>query len=119
MAKPSKAPDAGGEQSPLAPEPLAIPPAAKPTLDDLEAAEHAEAMADKAAREAKPAPAAKLVASPAKPAPASAAAPGKRRYRIWQQGTLERDGVTYRPGETIELSEEQAASIGPTVVSEE
>ncbi len=34
-----------------------------------------------------------------------------RTYRVWAQGDLQRDGVTYGPGATIELSEGVAAGI--------
>lgn len=45
------------------------------------------------------APAVTVTKTKAAPSPAKTG----RRYRVWSQGTLERDNVTYKPGELLEL----------------
>lgn len=85
--------------------PSAVPAKLSPAeLDAREAAEHAEAMADKAKREAKRAAA-------TEPPPAAPAANAMRTYRVWPHGDLQRNGVTHKPGETLELPADVAAAI--------
>jgi hypothetical protein len=50
--------------------------------------------------------------APTMPAPSSNDPNAPRAYRIWPHGTMERDGVTYKPGATIELRPSEAHGIG-------
>lgn len=81
-------------------------------LDAREAAEHAEAMADRAKREAKR-------AASTEPPPPATSLNAKRTYRVWPHGDLQRDGVTYKAGETLELPADVAATIPCLVASDE
>lgn len=53
------------------------------------------------------------MAQPSAPPPPDPNAP--RRYRVWQHGELHRNGVVYRPGDTIDLTAAVAAGIGACV----
>lgn len=36
-------------------------------------------------------------------------------FKIWAHGSLQHNGKTFAPGDLIELTDEEAAAIGPTV----
>jgi hypothetical protein len=45
------------------------------------------------------------------PAPLPPSGPRVHTYRVWAQGGLKRNGKRYKPGDTLELREDEAASI--------
>jgi hypothetical protein len=120
MAKPTDTKPASAETEQVS---TSAPPApakqeAKPALDAREAAEVAEAADDRAKRAE--AVAAKLAASkpgliqhPEAPAPAPpiAAKPTAGTYKVWAHGTLQRNGKTYQPGDTLTLDAAEADKI--------
>ena len=104
MAKPDtkKPATEGSEQvSPPSPTP-ADPP--KPSPIEAPAAEHVKAMAEEAKPEA---PAAK----PGLVKVTAPAAPSAATYRVWPFGTLQRNGTTYQPGDTLTMDPVEAAKI--------
>ncbi len=106
MANPKKDPadtkpaSAEPEQVSSATPPAAAKPEAKSALVDLAPAK-AAAEAPKAAPAA-PAPA---------PAPAAPAKPTSATYKVWTHGTLQRNGKTYQPGDTLTLDPAEAEKI--------
>ncbi len=53
------------------------------------------------------------VAAAAAPAPASLPAkPSAPRFKVWDHGSLQCDGVAFAPGEELPLSAEQIAAYG-------
>lgn len=90
--------EASAEDTPLPPARASLPEPSPETVPEPLAAKPGRAPLEKAP----PAPPA--------PAPEPPAAP-KATYRVWEHGTLQRDGTTYQPGEEIVLDAETAAAI--------
>ena len=131
MAKPTDIKPASAEPEQVSSAPPSAPAKqeAKPkaAIDDREAAEVADAAADKAQRAAIEAEfTAKLAegkaatlhhreAAAAKPAlvhlSPALAPPTALTYQVWPHGTLQRNGKTYQPGDTLTLDPAEASKI--------
>lgn len=90
------------------PQPADEKPEAKPPIAKSEPAAKDKLEADGGGDPSLATPAPSALGATAPPA---AAGPAIRRYKVWEHGTLQRDGRTYAPGAELTLPEDVAAKI--------